>query len=192
MSKSVKVLHYSCVVCRHVEWYWSDYLPFAANRPVSKFKCSRCANRRYAENRKKAMDNAQHLGTHTETQWNDLKKSYGNVCLKCGAAGTLTLDHIIPISKGGSDGIDNIQPLCWTCNNSKKQSVVDYRPDKSCVVDFTEWVLEQRKETELPELITSRSYAVERLQSLQKKLQSEIECIKRIDAQIAELSNPKH
>ena len=69
-------------------------------------------------------------GLFTETQWYDLKAKYGNRCLCCGvseAKGKLTIDHIIPFSKGGTNWIENIQPLCQSCNSKKQARVIDYR-----------------------------------------------------------------
>ncbi len=42
-----------------------------------------------------------------------------NKCRYCGATENLTYDHKIPIIKGGSDDLKNIQVLCFRCNSMK-------------------------------------------------------------------------
>jgi len=53
---------------------------------------------------------------------------YGNVCLSCGSIKNISLDHIVPISRGGVHSIMNIQPLCRSCNSKKGTKTIDYRP----------------------------------------------------------------
>ena len=44
-------------------------------------------------------------------------------CVKCGSRENLEYDHIIPISKGGSNTVRNIELLCERCNRSKKDNI---------------------------------------------------------------------
>ncbi len=68
-------------------------------------------------------------GSYTAAEWKALVNHFGNKCLCCGRTDVkLTADHVIPISKGGSSFIENMQPLCRSCNSRKKNKTIDYRP----------------------------------------------------------------
>jgi hypothetical protein len=43
----------------------------------------------------------------------------GRACARCGTNENLTVDHIIPWSRGGSDEAHNLQLLCGSCNSKK-------------------------------------------------------------------------
>lgn len=40
-------------------------------------------------------------------------------CRKCGVQDRLTVDHITPLARGGSNELENLQTLCWPCNSKK-------------------------------------------------------------------------
>jgi hypothetical protein len=87
--------------------------------------------------RTKERDNG---GSWTGSQWLSLKAEYGNKCLGCNRAEKEVLamgriivpDHIKPVSVGGENSIDNLQPLCHgdgsSCNMLKSARWIDYRP----------------------------------------------------------------
>lgn len=44
-------------------------------------------------------------------------------CRKCGSTRILHVDHIVPVSRGGDNGLRNLQILCSTCNLEKGSKV---------------------------------------------------------------------
>lgn len=69
-------------------------------------------------------------GSYTESEWNELCAKYDYRCLCCGERKPLTADHVVPLACGGSNSIDNVQPLCDRCNKRKHTKTIDYRPDR--------------------------------------------------------------
>lgn len=49
----------------------------------------------------------------------DKFEALGNKCQNCGTTERIEIDHIKPLSKGGTNHIDNLQPLCKPCNSAK-------------------------------------------------------------------------
>ncbi len=43
----------------------------------------------------------------------------GHTCMYCGAAGDLTIDHVMPRSRGGGSSWENLVTCCRPCNLSK-------------------------------------------------------------------------
>lgn len=80
-------------------------------------------------NRKRRVMKAGNGGSHTLGDWENLKIQYNLICPCCHKSEpdiTLSEDHIIPLSRGGSDNIENIQPLCRSCNSKKHTHIIRY------------------------------------------------------------------
>ena len=95
--------------------------------------CYTCQKSRGVTYRKR-HEEAKKKGTHTKKEEKELLKKYDR-CPNCkrkwediipprgGRTGVVNFDHIIPLEKGGSDEINNIQPLCYQCNFKKGSNV---------------------------------------------------------------------
>lgn len=78
--------------------------------------------------RSERLAGARAIATHTAVEWHLLLEICGRVCCRCASVDDLVKDHITPIYQGGSDGIENLQPLCRSCNASKGPESKDLRP----------------------------------------------------------------
>jgi uncharacterized protein YdaU (DUF1376 family) len=70
---------------------------------------------------------AREKGKHTAAEWEAMLDAYGRQCLKCQSTENVVKDHIVPIYQGGDDSIQNIQPLCVSCNSRKGRDTTDHR-----------------------------------------------------------------
>lgn len=86
----------------------------------------------YFLNRQRYYKRKNAKGFHTFEEWETLKKEYNYCCAMCGMQEPftdqyfqyLTEDHIIPLTKNGTNYIDNIQPLCHRCNSIKSNKLL--------------------------------------------------------------------
>lgn len=75
---------------------------------------------RVTEKEQKHKNREQARGRQsTGFDWAEVLELYGNRCAFCGVDGHMTVDHIIPISRGGGNWPWNIRPLCEPCNTLK-------------------------------------------------------------------------
>lgn len=103
----------------------------ASHIDSARANCSRWAKDN--PDKRRAIDNARRVrlisngGSFTTEEWQALCRKYGNICLCCRQRKPLVADHVVPVSKGGSGDIGNIQPLCSECNSAKRSKTTDYR-----------------------------------------------------------------
>lgn len=91
----------------------------------------------YASVERRRTKIAKADGDFSAKEWRDLKSLFGNICLWCGQRKPLTVDHVVPLSKGGTNWISNIQPLCKSCNSKKNNKIIDFRPFGNIILDWT-------------------------------------------------------
>ena len=87
--------------------------------------------KRAAQDSRRKTSKTKAGGSYSAAEWKALVEHCGGKCLCCGRGDiALTVDHIVPVAKGGTSNIDNIQPLCGRCNFRKNDKIIDYRPNQ--------------------------------------------------------------
>lgn len=63
-------------------------------------------------------------GVFTEDDWLKIIENQQDLCAICHEKKKLTKDHIIPISRGGTNWPENLQGLCGSCNSRKGNKII--------------------------------------------------------------------
>lgn len=74
------------------------------------------------DRRRRQLRPRGHRGEWTpvlERDWRRLLNRYDGMCAYCKVAPAESIDHVVPVSRGGSDMIGNYLPACKSCNSSK-------------------------------------------------------------------------
>jgi 5-methylcytosine-specific restriction endonuclease McrA len=112
--------------------YYSTYrlLHKDETRRRSRRWCVDNPSKKKAKEHRRRTKLAGMAGSFTGEEWENLKAFYNHRCLACGLREpeiALTVDHVVAVTKCGSNFIANIQPLCAKCNKSKGTKMIDYR-----------------------------------------------------------------
>lgn len=83
----------------------------------------RLSSRRWSSKNKEkvALKNANRRAKTREflVTEKDIARIYAQPCSNCELKEHITLDHIVPLARGGNHSVGNFQPLCRSCNSSK-------------------------------------------------------------------------
>ncbi len=61
----------------------------------------------------------------THDEWQLMLATLGGRCVYCGATEKLEMEHRTPLSRGGTNSIENIAPACRRCNRRKRTKTED-------------------------------------------------------------------
>jgi 5-methylcytosine-specific restriction endonuclease McrA len=60
----------------------------------------------------------------------DLYKKHLDLCVYCNLNKATTIDHVIPLSRGGTTELSNLLPACVSCNSSKRDKLLhEWKPE---------------------------------------------------------------
>lgn len=101
---------------RNCAWCGNAYTSARLAQTLCSERCSTRAKR----SRRRAREHAA-PGTYTWAEVMRIWVDIGKVCAYCHqATAGIEPDHVIPLSKGGSNSITNIAPACQACNSDKR------------------------------------------------------------------------
>lgn len=117
--------------------YWAD--PVKESHRKRKARAEnpekfRERNRKYAQNNQKKLNEKSHRRRALKAQARtfyvnkkEIMRLYNSKCFYCEKPSE-TMEHVIPLSRGGSHGIGNLVPCCGSCNYSKAgRTVMEWR-----------------------------------------------------------------
>jgi HNH endonuclease len=91
-------------------------------------------HRRFCNRQKVGRRRANLVGSYSREEWERVKAIFNRTCPSCEVKEPqidLSADHIVPVALGGTNNIDNIQPLCRRCNSRKGIKIIRFKPNNT-------------------------------------------------------------
>lgn len=109
------------------------------NRDLTRERIARWGRRNRDKVRDYSMRRRARLlsaeGDHSHEDWLHMLRIWGFACAYCDSGDRLTKDHVVPLSRGGSNSIGNIVPACLSCNSSKRDRLlIEWRRIKALTI----------------------------------------------------------
>lgn len=64
-------------------------------------------------------------GSLTKDVWGEVCRRYADTCIYCGSKENITIEHLLPVSRGGTNDASNLAPACLGCNSSKRNKTYE-------------------------------------------------------------------
>ncbi|QOP66662.1 HNH endonuclease [Gordonia phage GrootJr] len=112
--------------CRSRVWSWEN--PEAAAAKVREWEKANPDAHRIRQGERSDRRRRSVTGTVSTRDWlRALRRAEGR-CWYCGERAPLTIEHVIPLSRGGMHTIGNVVPACPSCNYQKQhRTVMEWR-----------------------------------------------------------------
>lgn len=104
----------------------SVYVPIKDLDPVA-LQRQRIKSARGRLRRRAAWKNAEKLFVSSK----ELARLYAQPCYYCGSVDRITIDHVVPLARGGRHSIGNLISACHKCNSTKHaRFITEWRLNK--------------------------------------------------------------
>lgn len=117
-SKKYYVSNKDAIIARGMRWEKQN--PDKVSAKYNRWRVAHPDKVKEIKNRRRA--NLAACNTYDISE-SFLRRLYDSSCVACGSSKNITQDHIIPIARGGTHSEGNLQPLCQSCNSSKKDKL---------------------------------------------------------------------
>lgn len=109
---------------QHKEWLYknSEYVKKKAKEYREKNKILLLISRSNQKSKQKG-----YYGVISMKEWEFVLLMTRYMCIACEDNTADSIDHVLPLSRGGTNTVNNIQPMCLKCNLKKGARHVDFR-----------------------------------------------------------------
>lgn len=80
--------------------------------------CANCG-RSDRPHKARGLCNVCHVAQYNQVPLSVLTATYGTLCYLCSLEPATAVEHMTPLSRGGTNDLDNLRPACASCNSKK-------------------------------------------------------------------------